>query len=727
MLPKLYDSFIEKKEIVKRELQPTEDQIRDLEKAENLLSENSFTIHNLFREMGQIFEALSCTQSQIGDIFSRYYEFPKMVASLIMAGFPVELMDGDACSIPMEWILSILNCLSFKLNSHKIVVVSVLGVESSGKSTLLNSMFGIQFAVSAGRCTRGVYAQLVPVAKTDRVPFSYVLVLDTEGIRTCEKADYSLKRDNEVATLVIGMSDITILNVNGENYTDNKDMIQIAVHAFLRMRVYNMKRKCKFVHQNVPAADVNEKLGGKRVKLITALNEAAVQAARLEKVHGINDFSQVIELNPEKDVFYFGHFWEGQPPMARVSPYYYHSVLSLKECIFDNSRASTEFRSMNEIQSDFTSIWNGILSEEFVFRFRNTERIRNFTTTEEQIVLSSVEINARLDTEFYEKAITEFNQCQDASKLEETELSLWRYMGEKIKFMISFTEGSDKDKHILSNTDAIKPVFRQIKSTIQTHKDRRLNELLGNKLNAKQKADLESEAKRIGFDLKSRGAWMSSSMIDMELKILWKKWQNKEQASISHNTEVQIRDMLLRYHSAHSKLVHQELRKISLSYPIGDSEEIKSIGMDIEVDDKCICFWSKQGDRSIGEESPMTKIKSILASIATYTDKCIEDEVWLSPSIVHAIFKYVSNQIEEHNSKDSSTYQFLPVCEVRLCIQALRHAIAAFNQKGFRQDRRQSGQYGSTFSYFRALVRTVETEYGLPGIVTSIIETHLLH
>jgi predicted GTPase len=38
-----------------------------------------------------------------------------------------------------------------------------MGVQSSGKSTLLNTMFGIQMRTSVGQCTRGVNMQLLAV------------------------------------------------------------------------------------------------------------------------------------------------------------------------------------------------------------------------------------------------------------------------------------------------------------------------------------------------------------------------------------------------------------------------------------------------------------------------------------------------------------------------------------------------------------------------------------
>merc|ERR1719515_698398 len=62
-------------------------------------------------------------------------------------------------------------------DARGIYIVSVIGAQSSAKSTLLNFLFGCGFAVRAGRCTRGLYASyLEPAAGPP------ILVLDTEGL-----------------------------------------------------------------------------------------------------------------------------------------------------------------------------------------------------------------------------------------------------------------------------------------------------------------------------------------------------------------------------------------------------------------------------------------------------------------------------------------------------------------------------------------------------------------
>jgi hypothetical protein len=64
-----------------------------------------------------------------------------------------------------------------------------------------------------GRCTSGVYTQLVPV-QSGECSFDYILVIDTEGLRAPNQSvNTELNHDNMLATFIIGLADIAIVNV----------------------------------------------------------------------------------------------------------------------------------------------------------------------------------------------------------------------------------------------------------------------------------------------------------------------------------------------------------------------------------------------------------------------------------------------------------------------------------------------------------------------------------
>ncbi|KAG9333342.1 hypothetical protein JZ751_012809 [Albula glossodonta] len=194
-------------------------------------------------------------------------------------------MDGDAAHVPLTWIKAVLDELTKTIGDRKVFVLSILGLQSSGKSTLLNTMFGLQFAVSAGRCTRGAFMQLVEVDSSIRnqLGYDFVLIIDTEGLRSPElSTKISLTHDNELATFIIGIGDMTVINIMGENPSEMHDILQICVQAFMRMKQVKITPSCIFVHQNVAEAAAGDKNIEGRRRLLEKLDEMAQMAAEEE-------------------------------------------------------------------------------------------------------------------------------------------------------------------------------------------------------------------------------------------------------------------------------------------------------------------------------------------------------------------------------------------------------------------------------------------------------------
>ena len=86
-----------------------------------------------------------------------------------------------------------------------------------------------------------------------------------------------------------------MINIKGENTAEMKDILQIAVHAFLRMNIVSKPikdhRTCIFVHQNVPAANAEEVMMHGCQKLQESLDDLAKEAANSENIANIQSFS----------------------------------------------------------------------------------------------------------------------------------------------------------------------------------------------------------------------------------------------------------------------------------------------------------------------------------------------------------------------------------------------------------------------------------------------------
>ncbi|XP_059210424.1 interferon-induced very large GTPase 1-like [Centropristis striata] len=350
------------------------EEIKDIDRQ---LSSSSLGTEHFFREMGQIYEAsLSLTETDPSRQQLQY--LPKLCAELLLDGFPVELVDGDASNIPLRWVSDVLSQLNDLVSpKSKILVVTVLGVQSTGKSTLLNTMFGVQFAVSSDRCTRGAFMLLIRIDEDVRKELNcdFMVIIDTEGLKSPELAqlDNSHEHDNELATLVVGLSDITIINIAMANSTEMKDILQIVVHAFLRMKEVGKKPKCQFVHQNISDVSAHEKNLRDRKLLLQQLNEITQAAAKMEKKEENKSFTDVMEYSPDTGNWYIPGLWNGNPPMAPVNAGYSEAVYELKKNIIQilGSCASSA-NNISEFTEWMKSLWTAVKHENFIFSFRNS-------------------------------------------------------------------------------------------------------------------------------------------------------------------------------------------------------------------------------------------------------------------------------------------------------------------------------------------------------------------
>ncbi|XP_030595639.1 interferon-induced very large GTPase 1-like [Archocentrus centrarchus] len=346
----------------------------ELENISQKLQSATFGLEHIFREMGQIYEAHRTIEGE--SRYTGWSKYPELAAQLMISGHPMELLDGDAGHMPLTWISSLLEKVIEKLGDQRVFVLSVLGIQSSGKSTMLNTMFGLQFAVSAGRCTKGAFMQLLKVSEEMKkdFKFDYILVVDTEGLRALElEGNTTRHHDNELATFVVGLGNLTLINIFGENPSEMQDILQIVVQAFMRMKKVKLSPSCVFVHQNVTdVAAAAKNMDGKR-RLQDKLDQMAKLAAE-EEVCNAECFSDVIEFDVQKYVKYCAQLWEGSPPMAPPNPGYSESIQEVKDTILSKASKSAGI-TLSQFKTKVQDLWNALLNENFVFSFKNTLEI----------------------------------------------------------------------------------------------------------------------------------------------------------------------------------------------------------------------------------------------------------------------------------------------------------------------------------------------------------------
>ena len=97
---------------------------------------------------------------------------------LFVQGIPIGFCDGNYIRMSGDAVKSV---FQGKESQKNVVCLAVAGPQSSGKSTLLRRLFGIEARASAGQTTHGINCCRINTDTRD------VILVDTEGIGSTER------------------------------------------------------------------------------------------------------------------------------------------------------------------------------------------------------------------------------------------------------------------------------------------------------------------------------------------------------------------------------------------------------------------------------------------------------------------------------------------------------------------------------------------------------------
>ena len=139
-----------------------------------------------------------------------------------------------------------------------------------------------------------------------------------------------------------------------------------------------------FLYQNVNASKAKEKMKAGLQKLVSTLDEATREAAETEKIKQIKTFGQMLKLDTNKDVMYFPGLWKGAPPMAPVDPTYCEKAEDAKKILLETLRSGLPTLTFKEFVDNIDELWCAIMSENFVFNFKNGLHIKAYDALEKE-------------------------------------------------------------------------------------------------------------------------------------------------------------------------------------------------------------------------------------------------------------------------------------------------------------------------------------------------------
>ncbi|KAG1966986.1 interferon-induced very large GTPase 1-like [Pimephales promelas] len=654
----------------------------------------AFGLQHIMREIGQIYESCSSVEKNKKDLQFDFSSLPSLAAEMMISGFSLELMDGDAAHVPLVWISAVIDKLIQKLGDQRVFVLSVLGLQSSGKSTMLNTMFGLEFAVSAGRCTRGAFMQLVKVSdemKT-QMKFDYVLVVDTEGLNALELAGRSTRHhDNELATFVVGLANLTLINIFGENPSEMQDILQIVVQVLMRMKKVRLNPSCVFVHQNVSDVTAGEKNKEGRRRLQETLDEMTKLAAEVE-VCDAECFSDVIRFDARNDVKYFAHLWEGNPPMAPPNPNYCENIQELKETIMSHA-AKSDIMMLIDLKDRIKDLWEALLKEQFVFSFRNSLEISAYRKLETEyskwswsLRSAMMETENKLHNKIENEAIHEVEEADLQRELKETS-------DEVEKSMSEFFE-KDKDKDILIHwKSSFEIKIKDVQGNIVRETKRRLNEILQQRdlkktidaLKIHHENTLYEKSKELAIKLKDKAN--DEETLHKEFDLFWKHYVKK---IITDTPSIKDIDILTNVKSLLNDIYQgclpidhlKEASDYNIFNVLSFSEYIifkRSTKKDIRDAAKDACRTVKGTSGSAQTLSPEdeTQIRSLVTDIEQQTDTKILSfnisKMGYNISRVQQLIDYIKKRVTEHQEQ-SVNYKFKNEFFVDLVISICKRA-----------------------------------------------------
>ena len=279
--------------------------------------------------------------------------------------------------MPLKWVVDVLKEAVKMLGSPNVFVLSVLHLQSTGK------------------CTRGAFIQLLKFDEDlkKNSNYDYILIVDTEGLHAHDGDSLTTQKyDNQLATFITGLADTTLINVFNQSHGDMFDILQISIHAFLRMNKVRCCPNYLFVHQN---DGVNSEGEMRHSKFTQKFNKLNTDAARQEHCEGhFETFSDVIKFN-QTDVYCLPELWKSYTQevpissMTPINPRYSQAAQGLKYHIIQTikkkrSEEKSNNSSLESFHTKLSDLWEELLKENFVFCFKNTNEITVYNSLEMQ-------------------------------------------------------------------------------------------------------------------------------------------------------------------------------------------------------------------------------------------------------------------------------------------------------------------------------------------------------
>ena len=189
-----------------------ENQLSNIDLTIGLLCDEIYALHELLPKLFEL--------NNLADLLAKKF------SELMYKGFSFHILRGRPPRCSSKLIQMSLKYVQESTDKAPLVL-TVIGEQSSAKSSLMNSTFGCNFRVSAGRCTIGMYLSVV------RWQSHTIIILDTEGLMSLEESGSIF--DNQMVSMAMLSSHLVLINHKGEFSSNLEHLIGMSFYAKLQI------------------------------------------------------------------------------------------------------------------------------------------------------------------------------------------------------------------------------------------------------------------------------------------------------------------------------------------------------------------------------------------------------------------------------------------------------------------------------------------------------------
>eukprot|EP00915_Cephaloidophora_sp_WS-2016_P007746 GHVH01010666.1.p1 GENE.GHVH01010666.1~~GHVH01010666.1.p1 ORF type:complete len:801 (+),score=133.39 GHVH01010666.1:116-2518(+) len=244
-------------------------------------------------------------------------------------------------------------------------VCSILGCQSSGKSTLLNALFGTEFDVmdshlGRSQTTKGLWlsrdTRTEPIdATTNRQP---LLIIDVEGTDSKERGEDRVSFEHRASLFALALSDVVVMNMwytdLGRYTASNYGLLRTVLQVNLELFGKSAKERCTTTKLVFLIRDYSPILTPMDKLRSMLFSDVATLWSEIEKPPGFEDC---------KATDLFSLECVGLPSYVLNADQFNEDVSNLRKCIYDKwlGASFTKKIPFDGFNSYCHSVWNTII------------------------------------------------------------------------------------------------------------------------------------------------------------------------------------------------------------------------------------------------------------------------------------------------------------------------------------------------------------------------------